>query len=125
MRMTSQDHLELVGGGEAPDVLVVDTAAAELGHEQSPPRRLVRKLHGVCRSPGTALILGHRVPGGTEPDRIGGLLLDLADVVVHLSSPEGGSRPLQVCKNRWGPVGPLPDVMPQFHFARFANAVSV
>lgn len=114
----------LAGGGRAPDVLVVDTVAAELGHEAAPPRRLLRKLLGACRPAGTALILSHRVPGGTEVDRVGGLLLDLADVVVHLASPVGDTRPVQVRKNRWGPVGPLPDVMPQFHFARFVNGVS-
>lgn len=113
-----------VGGGTAPAVLVVDTVVAELGYAPEPRPRLVRKLVDACTSAGTALILGHRKPGVTEVDRTGGLLLDLADVVLGLSEPPAdGSSPLHVRKNRWGSQGTVSDVIAQSHFARFAVVV--
>lgn len=117
--------LRLVGGGSAPDVLVVDTVAAELSYEPGPRRRLLRKLLIACRSAGTAAILGHRVPGGTEADRMGGLLHDVADVSVHLCSGVSEDVPPLLRKNRWGAVGPLSGVLTQYYFARFANFVAV
>lgn len=115
----------LVGGGSAPDVLVVDTVAAELSCEPGSRRLLLRTLLGACRSSGTTAILGHRVPGGTEADHMGGLLHDVADVSVHFCSGVSEDAPPRLRKNRWGAVGPLPGVLPQFHFARFANVVAV
>ncbi len=113
--------MRLAGGGTTPAVLVIDTVAAEFGNVPDQCQRLVRKLVKACGFPGTALILGHRRPGVTEVDRTGGLLLDLADVVLSLSAPAAdGSSPLLVRKNRWGSQGTVPDVVAQFHFARLA-----
>lgn len=114
--------LTLLGGGTTPDLLVVDTIGDEVGYPPDQCRHLVPTLIGACRSSGTALILGHRTPGATEVDRTGGLLFDLADVVLRLGeSGDDGLGLLRVAKNRWGAPGLAEDVIAQFHFARFAR----
>lgn len=113
--------LTLIGGGTAPDVLVVDTVAEEFGYPPDCCLRQVREIVQACRS-GTALVLGHRTPGATEADRTGSLLFDLADVVLSLGeSGDDGLGLLRVAKNRWGAPGLAEDVVAQFHYARFVR----